>query len=98
MTETDFQDTMVMPRRVTMPLGPASYTRRRAGLAMCRADACRSGRDQCPTPEACRLEAEDADSDSEFGALEGLTRGSGYIAAAWAIIAATAIAAYLIWW
>jgi len=48
--------------------------------------------------EAAHAASELDDEDSEFGALEGLTRGSGYIAAAWAIIAATAVAAYLIWW
>lgn len=95
-TDYDFHDTMVMPRRQTMPFEPASY--RAAKAAMCKADACRQGRDACATPEACRLAAEDADADSEFGALEGLVHGRRAIGAAWAIIAATAVAAYLIWW
>lgn len=29
------------------------------GLPACRANACRSGRDKCPTPDACRLPDED---------------------------------------
>lgn len=91
-TDYDFPDTMVMPRRQTMPFEPASY--RAAKAAMCKADACRQGRDKCATPDACRLASE----DSEFGALEGLARGGRYIVAAWAFIAAVAGAAYLIWW
>lgn len=84
----DFPDTIIVPRK-TMPFEPASYR-----AAMCKADACRQGRDKCATPDACRLASE----DSEFGALEGLVQGRRAIGAAWAIIAATAVAAYLIWW
>ena len=93
----DFPDTIIVPRRQTMPFEPEQYRKRRDGRAACRANACQSGDLPCPTPDGCRLAADD-DEDSEFGALEGLTRGSGYIAAAWAIIAATAVAAYLSWW
>lgn len=91
----DFVDTMVVPRRQAMPFEPAKYRAEKA--AMCKADACRQGRDACATPEACRLAAEDAE-DSEFGALEGLVHGRRAIGAAWGIIAAGAAAAYLIWW
>ena len=91
MTTEEFPDTIIAPRRATMPFEPASYR-----AAMCKADACRQGRDKCVTPEACRLAAED--SDSEFGALESMVRGSRYFVAAWAFIAACAGAAYLIWW
>ena len=70
-TTDDFVDTMVMPRRQTMPFEPSSYRKRRDGLAACRANACKSGDLPCPSPEACRLADEDAE-DSEFGALEGL--------------------------
>jgi len=96
MTETDFPDTMVMPRRQTMPFEPSSYRKRRAGLAACRANACQSGDVPCPTPDACRLDDDDADSD--FGALEALARNWRHIVAPWAFIAACAGAAYLIWW
>ena len=89
--QTDFPDTIIAPRRATMQFEPASYR-----AAMCKADACRQGRDKCETPEACRLAAED--SDSAFGALEAMVRGSRYLVAAWAFIAAVAGAAYLIWW
>ena len=92
----DFVDTMVVPRRQAMPFEPAKY--RAAKAAMCKADACAQGRNPCPIPESCRLAAEDADSDSEFGALEGLTHGMPYVVVAWAIIATTAVAAYLSWW
>ena len=88
----EFPDTIQAPRK-PMPFEPQSYVRRRAGLAMCRANACRSGRLPCPTPDACRQAAE----DSDFGALEGLARGLPYVAAAWAIIAVIAVAAWLIW-
>ena len=88
----DFPDTIIAPRRQPMPFEPASYR-----AAMCKADACRQGREPCATPDACRLASEDAE-DSEFGALEGLARGGRYIVAAWAFIAAVAGAAYLIWW
>ena len=92
MTTDDFVDTMAVPRRATMKFEPARY--RAAQAALCKADACRQGRDQCATPEACRL----ADEDSDFGALDGLISGRRYIFGAWAVIAATAVAAYLIWW
>ena len=36
--------------------------------------------------------------DSDFGALDGLVQARNYIVGAWAIIAATAVAAWLIWW
>ena len=48
--------------------------------------------------EAAHAASELDDEDSEFGALEGLTRGMPVLVGAWAIIAATAVAAYLIWW
>ena len=48
--------------------------------------------------EAAHAASELDDEDSEFGALEGLTHGMPYVVVAWGIIAATAVAAYLIWW
>lgn len=69
---------------------------RRYSLPMCSGDGCRQGRDPCRTPDACRVSAENA--DSEFGALEGVVRGGRYILGCWAVIAVTAAAAYLIWW
>ena len=48
--------------------------------------------------EAAHAASELDDDDSEFGALEGLTHGMPYVVVAWGIIAATAVAAYLIWW
>ena len=48
--------------------------------------------------EAAHAASELDDEDSEFGALEGLTHGMPYVVVAWGIIAATAVAAWLIWW
>ena len=36
--------------------------------------------------------------DSDFGAFDGLVQARNYILIAWAIIAAGAVVAYLIWW
>ena len=36
--------------------------------------------------------------DSDFGAFDGLVQARHYILIAWAIIAASAVVAYLIWW
>jgi hypothetical protein len=88
--DTEFQDTMAMPRRQSAPMSfePAWYRR---GVATC-GGVCHQGRNECPTPDACRL----AD-DSDFGALEGLTRGSGWIALSWAVVAVVAVAAWEFW-
>ena len=59
----------------------------------CSGESCRQGRQPCATPDACRQS-----EDSDFGALEGLTRGIGYIAAAWAVVGVLAFLAWLAWW
>ena len=53
---------------------------------------CDQGRRKCRTPDACRLP-----EDSEFGALEGLARGSGWIALSWLAVALCAGLAWLAW-
>ena len=62
----------------------------RGDLQVCRGGSCRQGRQPCTTPDACRLS-----EDSDFGALEGLTRGIGYIALAWAVVG---VLVFLVWW
>lgn len=90
----EFRDTIpVQPRREPMPFEPLSYTRRRYGLAMCRAAACEQGHKPCPTPDACRRAAEDG--DSEFGAFDGLVHGARFIVGAWVVIFA---AVAVVWW
>lgn len=71
-----------------MPFEPAWYRR---SVAACYGQ-CEQGDKDCPTPDACRLPAD----DSEFGALEGLTRSFPLVMFAWACIAAAAVAAYVI--
>lgn len=85
----EFRDTIPVQRK-PMDFTPIWY-QRRATLAACRGNACASGHKECPTKDACRLPAE----DSDFGAMEGLVRGSRYFIAAWLFIAAVAA---LAWW
>jgi hypothetical protein len=52
----DFQETIpVMPQRAPMPYRPR--------LVECSADACRQGREPCPTPAACELYADEGKRD-----------------------------------
>lgn len=75
-----------------------AYVAREHRQAACTGNACRSGREPCPTPEACQLPARDENDDSQFGALEGMVRGLPYLAAAWAVVAVLAFLAWLKWW
>lgn len=68
-----------------MPFEPAWYRR---SVAACYG-ACEQGEKTCPTPDACRIPAE----DSDFGALEGLTRSFPLAVFGWACIAALVAAA-----
>jgi hypothetical protein len=88
----EFRDTIPVQRREPMPFEPLWY-RRRAAVAMCRADACEQGHKPCPTPDACRRAAEDG--DSEFGAFDGLVHGARFIVGAWVVIGLIAAA---VWW
>jgi len=62
----------------------------RGDIRACMADACRQGKDECPTPDACRLPADD---DDGLGVVRGflwamaLTLGCVALAAAiaWAL-------------
>lgn len=92
MTNTrEFRDTIpVQPRREPMPFEPLWY-RRRNCVAACYG-ACDQGKRDCPTRDACRIPA---DEESDFGALEGLTRGARFIVGAWLFIFAVAA---LAWW
>ncbi len=62
-------------------------------MTRCSGESCRQGRQPCATPDACR-QAEN--EDSQFGALEALANGFGYIAAAWAVIAVVAVVVWLV--
>lgn len=80
------------PRRHTEPAArpepmkfePAWYRR---SVAACYG-ACEQGEKTCPTPDTCRLPTD----DSDFGALEGLTRSFPLAVFAWACITAVALA------
>lgn len=87
----EFHDTIPVQRK-PMDFVPIWY-QRRATVAACRSNACASGHKECPTPDACRIPADD--DDSEFGAFDGLVRGGKYIAAAWIVIG---LMAALVWW
>lgn len=92
MTDTrEFRDTIPVQQRAKgMPFEPVWYRRR--CVAACYG-ACDQGRRECTTPDACRLPADD--EDSEFGALQGLVNGRRYIAAAWLVIA---VVGAVVWW
>ncbi|MCU0919148.1 MAG: hypothetical protein MUF16_02250, partial [Burkholderiaceae bacterium] len=90
MTNTrEFKDTMPVQHE-PMDFTPIWY-QRRAVVAACRGKDCASGQ-ECPTPDACRLPAEE---DSDFGALDGIVRSWAYMAAAWIVVFA---AVAVIWW
>ena len=92
MTNTrEFRDTIPVQRREPMPFEPLWY-RRRNCVAACYGQ-CEHGNKACPSPDACRLPAED--EDSEFGALEGLVHTRRFIGLAWLVIFA-AVAVF--WW
>lgn len=56
------------------------------------------GRKPCSTPAACGLcEQDDQEHESQFGALEGLTKGMPYVALAWVVVAALALVGWLVW-
>lgn len=86
----EFHDTVPVQHKPPMDFTPIWY-QRRATVAACRSNACASGHKECPTPDACRLPAADAD----FGALAGLVHGARFIVGAWVVIFA---AVAVVWW
>ena len=74
-------------------LSRAAYVAREYTTAEDR-ESCSSCKGQCSTPAAC---GRDEDDDSEFGALEGLTRGMPYIVGAWGVVAVILAAAWISW-
>lgn len=75
-----------------MEFEPIWY-QRRASLAACKANACRSGRDPCQTPDACRIPADD-DGSNPDGGMEALA----YVMIAAVFGAAVLVMTWPAWW
>ena len=57
-------------------------------IQRCTSNACRQGRDKCPTPEACRIPEDD------LAELDGIFKNAG-VALVWvAVLAAVAVLTY----
>ena len=57
-------------------------------IQRCTSNACRQGRDKCPTPEACRLPEDD------WSELDGIFKDAGFALMLVAVLAAVAVLTY----
>lgn len=54
-------------------------------IPRCTSNACRQGRDACPTPEACRL------PEADWEELDGIFKDAGFALVLVAVLAAVAV-------